>query len=63
MQDALCGMKYRMGFKSKVEHGVYIEVIVECLDMIQYDADHADSIKEANQLWKISAFVYMVTSC
>jgi hypothetical protein len=61
IQDALWGMEYCMGYDSQADHGVAIKAIVDCLDRIKWDADQADSVEDANQLWKICALICMVT--
>jgi len=63
IQDSLRGMEYRMGFESKVDHGISIDAILECLRRIRDAAEHADSDEEENELWKIGAFICMVTAC
>ena len=46
----------------KADHSITIDAILECLDRIMYNIEHADSAQEANHLWKVGAFICMVTS-
>jgi hypothetical protein len=62
MQDVLRGMEYRMGYDTEADHGVSIEAIVTALDYIKTDAAEAETEAEANQLYKIGAFICMVTA-
>ena len=51
-----------MGSESKVDHGISIDAILECLRRIRNAAEHAESDEEENQLWKIGAFICLVTA-
>ena len=59
------GCEYRMGYETMADHGVSIVAIVNVLDFIRRDAETAEFLgdeEEANELWKIGAFVCIVTA-
>lgn len=59
------GCEYRMGYETMADHGVSIRAIVHVLDFIRRDAETAELVgeqTEANELWKIGAFICIVTS-
>ena len=62
MFDFLRGMENRMGFDSQADHGVGIEAIVQVLEYIKEDAAEMRDIEEANVLWKIGAFICVLTA-
>ena len=62
MQDVLRGMEYRMGYDTQADHAVPMEAMVTLLDYIKRDAEECKDPSEANELWKIGAFICMVTS-
>jgi hypothetical protein len=56
----LRGMEYRIGSQSQPNHGLLIGAIVHLLDLTKTDAREAwetGSIAEANQLWKLGAYI------
>ena len=62
--DFLRGMEYRMGCQSQPNHGLLIGAIIRLLDFIDEDAKEAvrvDAIVEANELWKVGAYVCVLT--
>ena len=62
--DFLRGMEYRMGCQSQPNHGLLIAAIIRLLDLINEDANEAarmDAIREANELWKVGAYVCVLT--
>ena len=62
--DMLRGMEYRMGCQSQPNHGLLIGAIVYLLDLISEDAKEAERmsfIADANELWKVGAYVCMLT--
>jgi hypothetical protein len=60
--DAWRGLESRMGSKSKANHGTTVEVLKTVCDNIAFDAEHADTVEEANELWKIGAFLCLSTA-
>jgi hypothetical protein len=63
--DFLRGMEYRMGCQSQSNHGLLIGAVIHLLKLIGDDAKEADasgSIKMANELWKIGAYVCVLTA-
>jgi len=62
MFDFLRGMENRMGFDSRADHGVAIEAIVQVLQYIREDAVEMRDVEEANLLWKIGAFICLLTA-
>ena len=62
MQDVLRGMEYRMGYDTQADHAVPMEALVTLLDYIKRDAEECRDRLEANELWKIGAFICIVTS-
>ena len=60
--DFLRGCENRMGFDTQADHGVSMKALVTLLDYIKTDAENAETVEEENELWKIGAFVCMVTS-
>jgi len=64
-RDFSSGCEYRMGYETMADHGVPIMAIVDVLIYIRRDADNAeflDDQMEANELWKIGAFICIVTA-
>ena len=62
MQDFLRGAEYRMGFDSEADHGVRMAAIVRTLELIREDADNCDDEITANDLYKVGAFICLVTA-
>ena len=63
--DFLRGMEYRMGSQAQPNHGQLIGAIVRLLELIDEDAKEAarmDAILEANELWKVGAYVCVLTA-
>lgn len=63
-QDFARGMQNRMGYESAADHGVGMRAIVKLLEYIKADAldlEAEESMEEANQLFKIGAFICAVT--
>jgi len=63
--DFLRGMEYRMGCQSQPNHGLLIGAIIRLLDLIKLDAEDAtrmDAVAEANELWKVGAYVCTLTA-
>jgi len=64
-RDFSSGCEYRMGYETAADHGVHIMAIVDVLIYIRRDAETAeflDDQEEANELWKIGAFICIVTA-
>jgi hypothetical protein len=51
-----------MGHKSKPNHATTVEVILKVLEFIRTDAEAAETREEANELWKIGAFICVCTA-
>ena len=51
-----------MGFDSQADHRVGIEAIVQVLEYIREDAAEMQDVEEANILWKIGAFICVLTA-
>ena len=51
-----------MGHKSKANHATTIEVIVKLLEFIEQDALAAETEEEANELWKVGAYICTCTA-
>lgn len=64
--DILRGMENRMGYDSTADHGVSIQALVKCLDLIKIDADDLATdeatLSEANQLYKLGAYICICTA-
>ena len=63
--DFLRGMEYRMGCQSQPNHGLLIGAIIRLLGIMREDAAEAtrtDVIAEANELWKVGAYVCVLTA-
>ena len=53
-----------MGCQLQPNHGLLIGAIIRLLDLIDEDAKEAarvDAIREANELWKVGAYVRVLT--
>ena len=58
--DFLRGMEYRMGCQLQPNHGLLIRAIIRLLELMREDANEAtrmDAVVEANELWKVGAYV------
>ena len=59
--DFLRGLEFRMGCQSDPNnHGLLMGVIVHLLDLIRIDAEdaeEAEAVLEANELWKVGVYV------
>jgi len=58
--DFLRGVEYRMGCQSQPNHGLLIGAIIRLLELMREDADEATrmvAVAEANELWKVGAYV------
>ncbi|KAL7550466.1 hypothetical protein ACHAWF_013693 [Thalassiosira exigua] len=51
-----------MGSKSKANHGTTMEVMVRVLHYIQMDAEAAEDLEVANELWKLGAYLAVSTA-
>jgi hypothetical protein len=63
--DFLQGLEFRMGCQSDPNHGLLMGVIVHLLDLIKIDAEEAEeagAALEANELWKVGAYVCILTA-
>ena len=63
--DFLRGMEYRMGCQSRPNHGLLIRATIQLLKLIREDANEAtrmDAVAEANELWKVGAYVCILTA-
>ena len=60
--DFLRGMEYRMGHQSKANRATRIGAIVKAVSYIREDAEACEIEAEANELWKIGAYVTVVTA-
>ncbi len=53
-----------MGCQLQPNHGLLIGAIIRLLDLINEEANKAariDAIREANELWKVGAYVCVLT--
>ena len=57
----LRGMEYRMEYDTQADHAVPMKALVTLLDYIKKDDEECKDRLEANKLWKIGAFICMVT--
>ena len=57
MQDVLRGMEYRMRYDTHAGHAVPMETLVTLLDYIKKEAEEYKDRLEANELWKMGAFI------
>jgi len=58
-------MEYWMGSQLQPNHGLLIGAIIRLLDLIDEDAKEAarlDSVLEANELWKVGAYICVLTA-
>ena len=63
--DFLRGLEFRMGCQSDPNHGLLIGAIVHLLALMRSDAEEAKeagSMAEADELWKVGAYVYILTA-
>jgi hypothetical protein len=63
--DFLRGMEYRMGSQAQPNHGLLIGAIIRLLELVDEDAKEVarmDAILEANELWKVGAYVCVLTA-
>ena len=51
-----------MGYDTQKDLRILVVAILEVLRLIKEDAERASQV-EANQLWKIGAFICITTSC
>ncbi len=54
-----------MGCQSQPNHGLLIGAIIRLLGLMREDAEEAtrmDAIAEANELWKVGAYVCILTA-
>jgi hypothetical protein len=61
--DFLRGCEYRMGSDSHANKAVSIKAMVEVLKRIKRDADQAEDEETKNQLYKVGAYLAVVTVC
>jgi hypothetical protein len=63
--DFLRGLEFRMGCQSDPNHGLLIGAIVHLLALMSSDAEEAKEagfMAEADELWKVGAYVYILTA-
>jgi hypothetical protein len=63
--DMLRGMEYWMGCQSQPNYGLLMGAIIYLLELIAEDAkeaEHLGSRSDANKLWKVGAYVCMLTA-
>ena len=60
--DAWRGLESRMGHVSKANHATTVGVLVKLLDYVVRDAWAAETVEEANELWKFGAYVCTCTA-
>ena len=46
-----------MGYGTQVDHGVPAEALVQVIEHINIDAEECENKVEANELWKVGAFM------
>ena len=56
-QDNWRGVQSKMGFKSKANHAITMSAMVAAIGYVKRDAMAADTLVEANYLWKFGAFL------
>ena len=59
------GLEYRMGCQSDPNHGLLIETIVHLLGLIRADAEEAEDeglVLDANKVWKVGAYICIMTA-
>ena len=62
IQDVLRRIEYRTGYDTQANHAVPMEALATLLENIKKDAKECRDRLAANKLWKIGAFICMVTS-
>ena len=63
--DFIRGMEYRMGSQAQPNHGLLMGAIVHLLDLMEADALEAwesGEVADAHELWKIGAYVCVLTA-
>ena len=63
--DFLRGMEYRMGSKAEPNRGLLMGAIVYLLSLVSMDAEEAEEAgfhADANELWKVGAYVCILTA-
>jgi hypothetical protein len=58
------GMEYRMGSQAEPDHGLLVGAIVHLLSLMEMDArdaEESESYVDANELWKVGAYVCVLT--
>jgi hypothetical protein len=63
--DFLCGLEYQMGCQSDPNHGLLMGAIVHLLGLMKADAEEAEEFGlelDANKLWKVGAYVCVLTA-
>ena len=63
--DFLRGMEYRMGSQAQPNHGLLMGAIVCLLELISQDASEAErggATADANELWKVGAYICVLTA-
>ncbi len=61
----LRGMEYQMGLQSQLNHGLLIGAIVHLLELINEDAKEAERLGDSagtNKLWKVGAYICLLTA-
>lgn len=62
MLDFLRGMENRMGYDSTADHAVSMEAIDLALEYIKEDAEETDDVEEEKLLYKVGAFICLLTA-
>ncbi len=63
--DFLRGLEFRMGCQSDPNHGLLMGAVVHILALVKADAEEAEeagSTLEANEVWKLGAYVCVLTA-
>ena len=56
-------MESRMGYDTRANHTILSEAMLRVIDYIWADAEETEAAEEANELWKVGAFICIGTSC
>jgi hypothetical protein len=63
--DFLCGLEYQMGCQSDPNHGLLMGAIIHLLGLMKTNAEEAEEFGlelDANKLWKVGAYVCVLTA-
>jgi hypothetical protein len=61
--DFLRGLEYRMGSESRSNRAITMKAMKEVLTRIKRDAESAETSEEGNQLYKVGAYLALITTC